>query len=90
MTTKKPTEKELEKAIQALGAASRKYRDSLKAKYASFLGWIGEPHSPMEVVMRVLRTFTEQDIILIGDDQLLELYSKSKIVYGYQKKGTKK
>lgn len=88
--SKKPTEKELEKAIQDLGAASRKYRDSLKAKYASFLGWIGESHSPMEVVMRILRTFKESDILAIGDDKLAELYVKSQIVYDYQKKGTKK
>ena len=78
------TEEKLREAIQDLADVGRQYRANIKAKYAHFLGWIGEEHKPMEIVLKVTRTFTEEDIIVIGDKQLMELYSKAKIVWNYQ------
>jgi len=85
----KEFETKLRTAIQDLADTGRQYRANIKAKYGHFLGWIGEEHKPMEIVIKVLRTFTEEDIVVIGDKQLMELYEKAKIVWKYQDENKK-
>ncbi len=77
----KPTEKQVDKALQDTGDLMRKMRDSLKVRYAHFLGWMGEHRPVNEVIIKVIRTFRDQDVIAIGDKTLLALYEKAKIAY---------
>ncbi len=77
----KPTEEQVNEALQNAGDAMRAMRDSLKVKYAHFLGWIGERRPVNEVIIKVIRTFQPEDVIAIGDTQLLALYEAAKIAY---------
>ncbi|QGH73092.1 MAG: hypothetical protein [Podoviridae sp. ctviO18] len=79
--SKKPSEQQIKNAIQALADAARDYRKKLNVKYTHFANWIMEPRKPMEIALKLVRTFNDQDIIMIGDKKLMEFYSLGKTVY---------